>query len=125
MILGIGTDLAVVERIEKALARHGDRFARRILTEPELERFFKHPQQASFLAKRFAAKEAAAKAIGTGIGAISWQDLEIRSAESGAPKLVLLGAAAERYQQYEHLVCHLSISDDGGLAQAFVVLEAP
>ncbi|MBB1485424.1 holo-ACP synthase [Oceanospirillum sediminis] len=124
MILGIGTDLAVIERVEQALNRHGERFARRILTSDELVRFGQHAQPAAFLAKRFAAKEAAAKAIGTGIGAISWQDLEIRSLPSGAPELILLGAAAERYQQYDHLVCHLSISDDAGLAQAFVVLEA-
>ena len=124
MILGIGTDLAVIERIGQTLERRGERFARRILTDNELERFRNHPHQVSYLAKRFAAKEAAAKAIGTGIGKISWQDLEVRSAESGAPQLVLLGAAAERYQDYPQLVCHLSISDDGGLAQAFVVIEA-
>ncbi|OPX56146.1 holo-[acyl-carrier protein] synthase [Oceanospirillum multiglobuliferum] len=124
MILGIGTDLAVIERIETALSRHGERFAKRILTDAELAAFSQHPQPAAFLAKRFAAKEAAAKAIGTGIGAIGWHDLEVRRAESGAPQLVLLGRAAARYQQYRDLVCHLSITDEGGLAQAFVVLEA-
>jgi len=94
MILGIGTDLAVIERVEQALNRHGERFARRILTPDELVRFGQHAQPVAFLAKRFAAKEAAAKAIGTGIGAISWQDLEIRSLPSGAPELILLGAAS-------------------------------
>ena len=68
MILGIGTDLAVIERIGQTLERRGERFARRILTDNELERFRNHPHQVSYLAKRFAAKEAAAKAIGTGIG---------------------------------------------------------
>lgn len=75
MILGIGTDLAVIERVAKAISRHGERFARRILTDAELERYRDHPQQAAYLAKRFAAKEATAKALGTGIGPISWQDM--------------------------------------------------
>lgn len=124
MILGIGTDLAVIARIEKALTRHGERFAKRILTVAEMATFTTHPQPAAFLAKRFAAKEAAAKAIGTGIGVIGWHDLEIRRADTGAPQLVLLGRAAARYEHHTDLVCHLSITDEAGLAQAFVVLEA-
>ncbi|WP_417596619.1 holo-ACP synthase [Oceanospirillum sp.] len=124
MILGIGTDLAVIARIENAINRHGERFAKRILTKSELERYGKHPQQAAYLAKRFAAKEATAKALGTGIGPISWQDMQVDRAESGAPVMVLSGAAAERIAAHQDVICHLSITDDGGLAQAFVVLES-
>lgn len=128
MILGIGTDLAVIERVDKAIARHGERFAQRILTELELQRYREHPQQAAFLAKRFAAKEATAKALGTGIGPISWQDMQVGRTEAGAPVMQLLGAAADKAAAKtaadQTVVCHLSITDDGGLAQAFVVLEA-
>ena len=124
MILGIGTDLAVIARIENAINRHGERFAKRILTDVELERYRGHPQPAAFLAKRFAAKEAAAKALGTGIGVISWQDMQVDRADSGAPIMVLSGMAAERVAAHHEVVCHLSITDDGGLAQAFVVLES-
>lgn len=124
MILGIGTDLAVIERVAKAISRHGERFARRILTDAELERYRDHPQQAAYLAKRFAAKEATAKALGTGIGPISWQDMEVGRTGAGAPLMSLSGAAAERVAGHASVVCHLSITDDAGLAQAFVVLEA-
>ena len=124
MILGIGTDLAVIERVEKAISRHGERFAKRILTDLELARYREHPQPAAFLAKRFAAKEATAKALGTGIGPISWQDMQVGSTEAGAPVMQLSGAAAAKAAHHDEVVCHLSITDDGGLAQAFVVLEA-
>ena len=124
MILGIGTDLAVIERVEKAIDRHGERFAKRILTDVELARYRDHPQPAAYLAKRFAAKEATAKALGTGIGPISWQDMQVGRTEAGAPVMQLLGAAAVTVAQHDKVVCHLSITDDGGLAQAFVVLEA-
>ena len=124
MILGIGTDLAVIERVEKAISRHGERFAKRILTELELARYREHPQPAAYLAKRFAAKEATAKALGTGIGPISWQDMQVGRTEAGAPVMQLLGAAAAKVAHHNEVVCHLSITDDGGLAQAFVVLEA-
>lgn len=124
MILGIGTDLAVIERIEKAIVRHGNRFARRILTDYELECYAQHARPAAYLAKRFAAKEAASKALGTGIGVVSWHDLEVRSTPSGAPELKLYGAAAARYQEYPAIRCHLSITDEAGLAQAFVVIES-
>lgn len=128
MILGIGTDLAVIERVEKAINRHGDRFAQRILTESELERYRNHPHKSAFLAKRFAAKEATAKALGTGIGPISWQDMQVSRTEAGAPVMQLLGAAADvalaKVSGDQTLICHLSITDDGGFAQAFVVLEA-
>lgn len=124
MILGIGTDLAVIERVEKAIDRHGERFAKRILTDVELARYRDHPQPAAYLAKRFAAKEATAKALGTGIGPISWQDMQVGRTEAGAPVMQLLGAAAAKVAHRNEVVCHLSITDDGGLAQAFVVLEA-
>lgn len=125
MILGIGTDLAVIERVEKAIRRHGERFARRILTDAELERYRNHPQPAAFLAKRFSAKEATAKALGTGIGAIGWHDMEIGRTEAGAPVMQLLGKASElAAKKGQNVICHLSITDDGGLAQSFVVLES-
>ena len=124
MILGIGADLVVIARIEKAIERHGERFAQRILTPDELERYRLHPQQAAFLAKRFAAKEATAKARGAGIGPISWQDMQVGRTDAGAPVMQLLGAAAEKVARHSGVTCHLSLTDDGGLAQAFVVLEA-
>ena len=87
-IAGIGTDIVELSRIEQALAR-GDRLARRILTPAELERFAAHTQPARYLAKRFAAKEAAVKALGTGIGVgISWQHIRVDNHPGGAPFLV-------------------------------------
>ena len=96
MIGGIGTDIIQISRVEATLGRLGDRFAQRILRPIEFARFQNHGSPARFLAKRFAAKEAAAKALGTGIGrGLSWQHIEIASNENGAPELLFFDFAAE------------------------------
>ena len=124
MIVGIGTDIVQVSRIQQSLDRLGDAFAHRILTENELEIFKASNQPAAFLAKRFAAKEAAAKALGTGIGKVSFQHLEVSNDALGAPKLKFYGYAHELQlmKAINHL--HLSLSDEKDNAVAFVVLEA-
>ncbi|MDY0070147.1 MAG: holo-ACP synthase [Porticoccaceae bacterium] len=120
MILGIGTDMVAIERIERALARHGERFAKRILGPAEYVIYRQSSRPVAHLAKRFAAKEAASKALGTGIGQVSWHDLEIGNDARGAPRLVLRGAAASAMPGAR---AWLSISDENGMAVAFVVIE--
>lgn len=124
MIYGVGTDVVEIGRIEKALARHGERFARRVLCEPELDRFRTHRQPASYLAKRFAAKEAFTKALGTGIKApANWHGVWVVNRPSGKPelefskelKLMLSGRGISR--------AHLSLTDERGVAVATVILE--
>ena len=124
-IVGLGTDIAEIERVEKALVRSGDSFAQRILTEQELERFHSMKQQARFLAKRFAAKEAASKALGTGIAqGVTFHDFSITNDQYGAPYLSLSGKASEiaKMKQVEHI--HLSISDERHYAVATVIYES-
>ncbi|HAS6348161.1 holo-ACP synthase [Vibrio sp. IRLE0018] len=123
-IVGLGTDIAEIERVEKALARTGEAFAQRILTEHEMMTFRASKQQARFLAKRFAAKEAASKALGTGIAhGVSFQDFAICNDENGKPVLTLRGKSAELAQAYGVLHTHLSISDERHYAIATVILE--
>lgn len=125
MIAGIGTDIVRIERIRQALGRHtGDAFARRILTEAEMQVFSEHTNRAAYLAKRFAAKEAASKALGTGIGKVSFQHMEVSNDELGAPKLTFSGYACELQQQRNIHSIHLSLSDEQDAAVAFVVLES-
>ncbi len=125
MIIGIGTDLVLVSRIEEVLARQGERFARRILTPDELERYRAHGQPARYLAKRFAAKEAILKALGTGLaGGMSWQDMQIDNDALGAPGVVLSGAALARLQERGGGRMLLSLSDEREQALAFVVWSA-
>ena len=96
MIRGIGTDLVLVSRIEAALGRQGERFARRILTPDEFARFADHGQPARFLAKRFAAKEAIMKVLGTGfVRGIGWQDIEVLAEKNGKPYVKMQGGAGE------------------------------
>ncbi|WP_218352233.1 holo-ACP synthase [Alteromonas lipotrueiana] len=122
-IAGIGTDIIELSRIEQTLAK-SDRLARRILTARELELFGSHKQPARFLAKRFAAKEAAVKALGTGIGhGISWQNLDVHNKVSGAPYLVFSGGFAQACAARAIVHSHLSISDERHYAVATVVLE--
>jgi len=124
MIYGIGTDIVEVLRIEDSLARFGNDFARRILSEREMHDFLQSNTQARFLAKRFAAKEAFAKALGTGIRTpATFENIGVAHDDLGKPVLdlapdlqVLLDAKGIRFQ-------HLSISDEKMLAAAFVVLE--
>ena len=124
MIFGVGTDVVEIGRIEKALGRWGERFARRILCEPELKRFLGHRQPASYLAKRFAAKEAFTKALGTGIKApANWHGVWVTNRPSGKPELqfskelqsLLSGRGISR--------AHLSLADERGIAIATVILE--
>lgn len=125
MIRGIGTDIVQVSRMGDALRRFGDRFARRVLTEAERARFDGHPHPAAFLAKRFAAKEAAAKALGTGFArGLSWQDIEVANDALGAPRLQLHGRA--RQLQLERGIdrLHISLSDEQAYVVAFVILES-
>ncbi len=124
-ICGLGTDIAEIERVEKALARTGEPFARRILTEFEFARFSETKQQAKFLAKRFAAKEAASKALGTGIAqGISFQDFNVSNDELGKPLMSLSGKALERAELLGAKHVHLSISDERHYAVATVILES-
>lgn len=122
-IKGIGTDIVRVQRIEQALANNAS-FAARILTEKELVVFAKHRLQAAFLAKRFAAKEACLKALGTGLAqGIRWHDLETYHTELGQPKLRLFGAAHARAEVLGVTQIELSLSDEADYAIAFVVLS--
>lgn len=123
-IVGLGTDVADIERIEKALQRSGVTFAERILTPLELEIFHASKQQGRYLAKRFSAKEAASKALGTGIACgVSFQHFEISNDELGKPILTLYGQALELAQQRQVQHIHLSISDEKRYAMATVILE--
>lgn len=124
MILGIGTDIVSVKRIEDALERFGDRFLHRILTEAEVAEYAQSPVPARFLAKRFAAKEAFSKAFGTGISAeVGWHDVEVTHDTRGKP---LIRASVELTARLTALnVCatHLSLSDETDQALAFAVIE--
>lgn len=123
-VVGIGTDIVEVARVEAILARRGERFARRLLGARELEGFQRSRRPAALLARRLAAKEAAAKALGTGIAAgIAFTELEVGHDPRGRPELRLHGVAARRLEALGACRCHLTISDERGYAIAFVVLE--
>ncbi|MCS6801724.1 MAG: holo-ACP synthase [Dehalococcoidia bacterium] len=113
-----GVDLIAVDRIAATIARHGDRFLRRVFTPAELEAAGGKPAS---LAARFAAKEAAAKALGCGIGAIRWRDIEVMSDERGRPSLRLHGAAAARAAAIGVSQLALSLAHERALAVAVVV----
>ncbi|OIQ24325.1 holo-ACP synthase [uncultured Vibrio sp.] len=124
-VVGLGTDIAEIERIEKALSRSGDAFAQRILTQQEMDTFSGLKQKGRFLAKRFAAKEAASKALGTGIAqGVSFQDFDISNDKFGKPVLVLSGKANEIALQMKVSTNHLTISDERHYAVATVLLES-
>jgi holo-[acyl-carrier protein] synthase len=129
MILGIGSDLASIERIAAVLERHGDRFRNRVFTELEQAKAQSRANVAATYAKRWAAKEACSKALGTGLRmGIAWRDMAVSNLRSGQPQMHLTGWAAERLQQmtpagYEARV-HVTLTDDHPWAQAFVVIEA-
>ena len=124
MISGIGTDIVQIQRIKEALDKLGDRFAQRILTEREFAQFQTSPKPEAFLAKRFAAKEATSKALGTGIGKVSFQDIEVSNNAMGAPQLTLSGQAMVIQQKERIHSLHLSLSDEQDSAVAFVVFES-
>ncbi|MGC2519234.1 MAG: holo-ACP synthase [Burkholderiales bacterium] len=126
MIIGIGTDLCDIGRIERALERHGERFARRILVDSELERFRRHPRPAAYLAKRFAAKEAFSKALGTGIRfPVNWHNVWVENGRSGKPSLSFSAPLAALLERRGVAEVHVSITDEVGMACAFVVVEGP
>ena len=129
MILGIGTDLANIERIAAVLDRHGDRFRNRVFTDREQATAARRKDQAGTYAKRWAAKEACSKALGTGLRmGIAWKDMAVSNLPSGQPVMHLTGWAHERLKSmtpegYEAVV-HVSLTDDHPWAQAYVVIEA-
>ncbi|WP_374271982.1 holo-ACP synthase [Paenirhodobacter enshiensis] len=129
MILGIGSDLANIERIAAALERFGDRFRTRVFTETEIAKAEARADTAGTYAKRWAAKEACSKALGTGLRmGISWKDMGVESLHTGQPEMRLTGWAAERLAQMtpagHSAHVHVTLTDDHPWAQAFVVIEA-
>jgi holo-[acyl-carrier protein] synthase len=129
MILGIGSDLCDIRRIERSLDRYGDRFTHRIFTEGERVRSDRRAARAPSYARRFAAKEACAKALGTGLSqGVFWRDMEVVNLPSGRPTMRLSGGALDRLRamtpEGHEAVVHVSLTDDPPVAQAFVVIEA-
>ncbi|MEQ8657885.1 MAG: holo-ACP synthase [Hyphomicrobiales bacterium] len=129
MIIGLGSDLCDIRRIEQTLERFGERFTQRVFTPLEQAKSDRRKQRAASYAKRFAAKEACAKALGTGLRhGVFWRDMGVENLRSGAPTMVLTGGAQDQLQRLvpEGLmpVVHLSITDDFPYAQAFVIIEA-
>jgi holo-[acyl-carrier protein] synthase len=130
MILGIGTDLANIERIQGTLDRFGDRFRNRVFTPLEQAKAASRPHgEAATYAKRWAAKEACSKALGTGLAmGISWIDMAVSNMHTGQPVMHLTGWAAQRLAQMtpagHEAVVHVTLTDDHPWAQAFVVIEA-
>jgi holo-[acyl-carrier protein] synthase len=129
MIIGIGSDLIDIRRIETSLERHGERFIRRIYTDVEQARSEGRRARAASYAKRFAAKEACAKALGTGLAqGVFWRDMGVVNLPGGAPTMALTGGALARLEEIlpkgHRAAIHLTITDDFPLAQAFVIIEA-
>ncbi len=129
MILGIGTDLANIERIAATLERFGDRFRTRVFTPAERARAERRADVAGTYAKRWAAKEACSKALGTGLRmGISWRDMGVANLATGQPVMTLTGWAATRLAALtppgHRATVHVSLTDDHPWAQAFVVIEA-
>ena len=129
MILGIGSDITDIRRIEKVIERHGDRFLARLFTEVERKRAERRAKSVETYAKRFAAKEACAKALGTGLRAgVWWRDMGVVNLPSGRPTMKLTGGAAVRLARMTpagmEARIDLTITDEYPLAQAFVVISA-
>ncbi|MBH0239971.1 holo-ACP synthase [Methylobrevis albus] len=129
MIVGIGSDLIDIRRVEKTLERFGERFTHRVFTEVERARSDRRKERAASYAKRFAAKEACSKALGTGISmGVAWREMGVVNLPSGRPTIALLGSAAQRLADLTPpgLVARIdvTITDDYPLAQAFVVISA-
>ena len=130
MIIGIGSDLSDIRRIQGSLDRFGERFTHRVFTEIERARSERKADAAASYAKRFAAKEACAKALGTGVPrrGVHWNDMGVVNQRSGKPTMALTGGAAERLASLipEGMtpVIHVSLTDDHPYAQAFVIIEA-
>jgi len=129
MILGLGSDLSDIRRIQASLERFGDRFTHRCFTELERARSERKHDRAASYAKRFAAKEACAKALGTGMRrGVFWKDMGVVNMRSGQPTMALTGGAAARLAEITpegmRAVIHLTLTDDHPYAQAFVIVEA-
>ena len=123
MIIAIGTDIVEIQRIADAVERQGDKFVQRILTKSEIADYQMRGNSISFLAKRFAAKEAIAKALGTGIGRrISFQHMIISNNAEGAPQVKLQDNAAERLKQLDGTNVLLSLSDEKNYALAYAAI---
>ncbi len=129
MIIGLGNDLIDIRRVEKTLKRHGERFSKRVFTEIEQAKSDRRYNRAASYAKRFAAKEACAKALGTGLSkGVFWRDMGVVNLPSGKPTLELTGGAAKILAQItpegHEPDIHLTITDDFPLAQAIVIIYA-
>jgi holo-[acyl-carrier protein] synthase len=129
VIIGIGADLCNIDRIGETLERFGERFVLRVFTETERDRSERRAERVASYAKRFAAKEACAKALGTGMRmGTAWREMGVVNLKSGRPTMELTGGATERLKAItppgHRAVIHLTITDDKPFAQAFVVIEA-
>jgi holo-[acyl-carrier protein] synthase len=129
MIIGIGNDLCDISRVQKTLDRYGERFTNRCFTDIERRKSDRRAQRAASYAKRFAAKEACSKALGTGLNfGVYWRDMGVVNLPSGKPTMHLTNGAAKILERLvprgmtPHI--HLTVTDDGGMAQAFVIIEA-
>jgi holo-[acyl-carrier protein] synthase len=129
MILGLGSDITDARRIAKVIERHGDRFLSRVFTDAERAKAERRKNRVETYAKRFAAKEACAKALGTGIrGGVWWRDMGVINMPSGRPTMALTGGALKRLQKITppgHAAqIDLTITDEGPMAVAFIVISA-
>lgn len=129
MILGIGTDLANIDRIAGVLERHGDRFRNRVFTDVEQAKAERRLDTPGTYAKRWAAKEACSKALGTGLRmGIAWKDMAVSNLRTGQPVMEVTGWAKERLKDMtpegHEAIIHVTLTDDHPWAQAFVVIEA-
>lgn len=129
MILGIGSDLANIDRIQGTLDRFGDRFRNRVFTDVEQTKAERRKDVAGTYAKRWAAKEACSKALGTGLAmGISWKDMAVSNMRTGQPIMAVTGWAKERLDEMtpagHEAIIHVTLTDDHPWAQAFVVIEA-
>lgn len=129
MIIGIGNDMIDIRRVERTLERFGDRFTQRIFTEIEQRKSDGRRNRAASYAKRFAAKEACAKALGTGLArGVFWKDMGVVNLRGGQPTIALTGGARLRLEAITppgmDAVIHVTITDDHPLAQAFVIISA-
>ena len=129
MIIGTGTDLANIDRINKVLIRHGDRFRDRVFTKLEQAKASRRKDEAGTLAKRWAAKEACSKALGTGLRmGISWKDMAVSNIDTGQPVMTLTGWAKKRLEELTPVghftTLHVSLTDDHPWAHAIVIIDA-
>jgi holo-[acyl-carrier protein] synthase len=129
MIIGIGSDITDVRRVAKVIERHGERFLGRVFTEVERAKADRRKNRVETYAKRFAAKEACAKALGTGIrGGVWWRDMGVVNLPSGRPTMRLTGGALKRLAALtppgHEARIDLTITDEGPMAQAFVIISA-